>query len=297
MPRANVGEIELEYDCFGKETDEVLLLIMGLGGQMLIWEEDFCEMLASRGHRVVRFDNRDVGLSTWFDEAGIPDAAKMFADGMAGKPVECAYTLDDMADDAVGLLDVLGAERAHVCGVSMGGMIAQALAIRHADRVSSLTSIMSTTGQVGLPGPTPEAGAILATPPPQEREAFIEDSARRGAVVGSPAYPADPDFMRERSALLYDRAFHPAGTARQLAAVAAHGDRTAKLAELQVPTLVVHGKADPLIPFASGIATHEAIRNSELLLLEGMGHDLPRPLWGEIVEAISSLTERTRTAT
>lgn len=292
MPKARVGNVELEYDFFGEREAAPLLLIMGLGGQMTVWEDDFCQQLADRGHFVVRFDNRDVGLSTWFDEAGLPDLLKVFTDGMAGKPIETPYTLDDMADDAVGVLDALGIDAAHICGTSMGGMIAQTVAIRHPSRVSSLTSIMSTTGDRSLPPPSPEAQAVLATPMPTEREAFIAESVRRDGVVGSPGHPRERAYVEGRAARLYDRAFHPEGGARQMLAIAAHEDRTPKLRELDVATLVIHGKADPLVPLSSGLATHEAIPDAELLLIEGMGHDLPRPVWQQVIDGIANLTNK-----
>ena len=296
MARANVGSIEIEYDSFGDRQAEPLLLIMGLGGQMTVWEEDFCQQLADRGHFVIRYDNRDVGLSTWFDEAGLPDLLKAFTDGMAGQPIDCPYTLEDMADDAVGLLDALGIDTAHICGTSMGGMIAQIVAIRHPERVRSLTSMMSTTGDRSLPPPSPEAQAVLATPAPTEREAFIVEAVRRDGVVGSPGHPRDPEHLKQRAARLYDRAFHPAGGARQLLAIAAQEDRTPKLRTLDVPTLVIHGKEDPLVPLSSGLATHEAIPNADLLLIDGMGHDFPRQVWGPVIDGISELTEKVRSA-
>ena len=286
MAKMNVGAVQLEYDTFGNKDDEAILLIMGLGGQMILWEPDFCNELASRGYHVIRFDNRDVGLSTWFDEAGVPDVAKVFLDGMAGLPVESAYSLDDMAEDCVGLLRGLGIESAHIAGGSMGGMVAQTVAINHPEMARSLTSIMSTTGRPGLPGPTPDAAAILATPPPDTREQFIEEAVRRDGVIGSPDFPASPEFLAERAARGYDRAFHPTGTARQLAAIAAHGDRTERLQKLTLPTVVIHGDKDPLIPIASGEATHAAIADSEFLTIEGMGHDLPRPCWPQIIDGI-----------
>jgi pimeloyl-ACP methyl ester carboxylesterase len=294
MAKMNLGAVSLEYDTFGDKNDETILLIMGLGGQMILWENDFCNGLASRGFHVIRFDNRDVGLSTWFDEAGVPDVAKVFLDGMAGLPVDSAYTLDDMADDCVGLLRGLGIERAHIAGGSMGGMIAQAMAINHPDVTRSLTSIMSTTGRPGLPGPTPDAAAVLATPPPETRDEFITEAIRRDRVIGSPDFPPTDEFLAARAARGYDRAFHPTGTARQLAAVAAHGDRTERLQKLTVPTLVIHGDKDPLIPIASGQATHEAISGSEFLTLEGMGHDMPRPLWPQIIDGICRAAARAK---
>ena len=292
MPKATRESIELEFDEFGDSAGEPLLLIMGLGAQMVLWDDGFCESLAERGHRVIRFDNRDVGLSSWLDHLGVPDVMEMVAAMGQGKPLDIPYTLDDMADDAMGVVDALGLDQAHICGASMGGMIAQTVAIRHPGRVRSLTSIMSTTGNPELPPASPEAMAVLTEPVPEDRDEVIERSLKSDAVIGSPAYPADPAYLRERAGMLFDRAFHPEGTARQMAAIVAHGDRSPALREVDIPTLVIHGKADTLVPVEGGIHTHESIRGSELMLIEGMGHNLPPALWGEIVDGISALTDR-----
>ena len=292
MPRAKANGIELEFDSFGQEANEPLLLIMGLGGQMLLWNEEFCEMLAEQGHFVLRFDNRDVGLSTWCDEMGVPDLMSLMASLGQDTAHPAPYSLDDMADDAMAILDAVGLDRAHVCGASMGGMIAQATAIRHTERVKSLTSIMSTTGNPAVPPPSAEAVQILTTPVPAEREAAIERSVEAEQVIGSPAYPVDPDVTREMAGLLHDRAYHPEGTARQMAAIAAHGNRREELEKLDIPSLVVHGKADVLVPVEGGLDTHEALKNSELFLIDGMGHNMPRELWEPLVERISRLTRR-----
>ena len=292
MPKAIHAGIELEYDQFGPDSGQPLLLIMGLGAQMVLWDEGFCEKLAEQGHRVIRFDNRDIGLSTWLDDLGVPDIPGLMAAAASGKSVEVPYTLDDMADDAVAVLDTLGIDAAHICGASMGGMIAQALAIRHPGRVRSLTSIMSTTGNPEIPPAQPEAMAILMEPMPEDRDAVIERSIESDRVIGSPDYPGDPALLRERAARLFDRAFHPVGSARQMAAILAHGNRAPALGQIDVPALVIHGKADALVPVEGGIDTHEAIAGSELLLIEGMGHNLPPELWDEIVQAISGLTAR-----
>lgn len=292
MPRTEANGIELEFDTFGQETDEPLLLIMGLGGQMLLWNDEFCEMLAKEGHFVIRFDNRDVGLSTWCDELGVPDMMALFASLGSGAAPESPYSLDDMADDAMAILDAVGVDRAHICGASMGGMIAQATAIRHTGRVKSMTSIMSTTGNPDLPPPSPEAVQILATPVPPDREAAIERSVVAEKVIGSPAYPVDPEVTREMAGILHDRAYHPEGTARQMAAIAAHGNRREALEKLEIPALIVHGKADVLVPVEGGLDTHEALKDSELFLIDGMGHNMPRELWEDLVERITRLTRR-----
>lgn len=292
MPKITRDQIELEYDEFGAESGQPLLLIMGLGAQMVLWDDAFCESLADRGHRVIRFDNRDVGLSTWLDDLGVPDMAAIMTAAAQGEPMPVPYTLDDMADDAIAVIDALGLDDAHICGASMGGMIAQAVAIRHPQRVRSLTSIMSTTGNPALPPASPEAMAVLTEPVPEDRDTVIERSLKSDTIIGSPGYPAPEDYLRERAAMLFDRAFHPVGAARQMAAIVAHGDRGPALREIDIPALVIHGKADALVPVEGGIDTHESISGSELMLIEGMGHSLPSELWDQIVDGISALTAR-----
>jgi pimeloyl-ACP methyl ester carboxylesterase len=292
MAQLDVNGLRIEYDHFGDRGARPLLLVMGLGAQMLLWEEEFCRALAERGHFVVRFDNRDVGLSSKLDAAGVPNVFELMQRVAAGQRPEVPYTLDHMADDAAGLLDALGLESAHVCGASMGGMIAQTLAIRHPRRVRSLTSIMSTTGNPALPPAAPEAMAALMTPPPATRAEAIEHHLKTWRVIGSPGFAVDEARIRERGGVLYDRCFHPAGTARQLAAILAHGSRKQALAAVTAPSLVIHGAADPLVPLAGGRDTAEAIPGAELLVIEGMGHDLPPEVWPRVVEAIASLTDR-----
>jgi pimeloyl-ACP methyl ester carboxylesterase len=292
MPRTAANGIEIEYDEFGSPSDRPLLLIMGLGAQMILWDEDFCSQLATRGHRVIRFDNRDVGLSTKLDGAPAPHPMELMQARLAGETLEVPYTLEDMADDAAGLLDALEIERAHAVGASMGGMIAQTLAIRHPSRVSSLTSIMSTSGNPNLPPAKPEAMAVLLTPVPTEREAAIERGVEVSRTIGSPGFPFDEGRIRERSARLYDRAFYPIGVARQLAAILAGESRVEALESLSVPALVIHGEADPLVPVEGGRDTHAAIPGAELLLIEGMGHDLPPETWPRIARAIGEMTEK-----
>ena len=292
MPKLPANGIEISYDSFGDENADPLVLIMGLGAQMLLWHEDFCEALAERGHWVIRYDNRDVGLSTYFDEAGVPDMAALTASLIAGEPAEAPYSVDDMADDAAGLLSALGIERAHICGASMGGMIAQTLAYRHPERVKSLTSIMSTSGDPGLPPSKPHVIAKLLEAPPTDRDSNISHSVEVARTIGSPDFPTPEEELRERSARMFDRSFHPEGTARQFAAIVAQGSRREKLRALEVPALVIHGKADDLVPFEGGVDTLECIEGAEALWIEGMGHDLPRPLWPEIIAAIRCLTER-----
>jgi pimeloyl-ACP methyl ester carboxylesterase len=292
MPQLHANGIQLEYETFGDRGARPLLLVMGLGGQLLLWEEEFCEALAARGHFVVRYDNRDVGLSTKLDAAGVPNPLELMVKAQSGAALQVPYTLDDMADDAVALLGGLDLASAHICGASMGGMIAQTVAIRHPARVRSLVSIMSTTGNPELPQASPDAmGALLAMPPATRAEA-IEQAVKTWRVIGSPGFPFDEQRIRERTALMYDRSFYPAGVARQLAAILAHGSRKAALAKLAAPTLVIHGAADPLVPLAGGRDTAEAIPGAELLVIDGMGHDLPEGAWPRIVSAIDAHTER-----
>ncbi len=290
MPRARANGIEIEYEAFGDASGRPLLLIMGLGAQMIFWDVEFCEQLAASGHYVIRFDNRDVGLSTYFDKAGVPNVLQVMKDGRAGRPIEVPYTLDDMADDAAGLLAALGIERAHVCGASMGGMIAQALAIRHPQRLRSLTAIFTSTGNPELPPATPEAMAVLLEPAPAERQANIEHAVKVFRAIGGPGFPFDEERIRTRGGRLFDRAFHPEGMARHLAAIVAHGDRRPKLSGVTAPTLVIHGSADPLVPVEGGKDLAQAIAGSKLLIIDGLGHDLPPPVWPRISAAIASHT-------
>ena len=292
MPNVKANGIQIEYDTFGNPADEPLLLIMGLGSQMILWHEDLCRMFAEHGHYVIRFDNRDVGLSSKIEEAGIPDVMAIITAIMERRPIEAPYTLDHMADDAVGLLDALRIDRAHVCGASMGGMIAQTVAIRHPRRVKSLVSIMSTTGDPSLPPAKADAMAFLITPPPQDRDGLIEHSVKLWRTIGSPGFPFDEEFIRERSAQLYDRCFYPQGQVRQLAAILAHGSRRDRLKDVRIPTLVIHGIDDPLVPVEGGKDTAAHIEGAELMLVEGMGHDNPRQVWPRAVEAITALTRR-----
>ena len=292
MTRARANGIELDFDSFGSPKGRPLLLIMGLGGQSIMWDEGFCEALAERGQFVVRYDNRDVGLSTKFDAAGIPNLTELMMQSAAGKTPAVPYTLDDMADDAAGLLDALGLDTAHVCGASMGGMIAQTVAIRHGRRLRSLTSIMSSTGNPSLPQANPEAMAVLMTPPPTYRAGSLDAAVRTWRTIGSPGFPFDEAKIRERAGRLYDRSFHPQGTARQMAAIVAHGSRVEKLRAVSTPTLVIHGGADPLVPIEGGRDTARAIPGAELLVIEGMGHDLPEGAWPQLVGAISEHTAK-----
>ncbi|MFG6197086.1 alpha/beta fold hydrolase [Nonomuraea sp. JJY05] len=276
--RVAANGIEIAYESFGSHEGRPLLLIMGLGAQLIHWDEGLCQLLADQGHHVIRFDNRDAGLSTHFHDQGVP---------AMGAP--SPYLLDDLADDAAGLMDALGWPAAHVVGASMGGMIAQALAIRHPDRVLTLTSIMSTPGPSVAP-PTEAALAALMATPPADREAVLAQALRTWSVIGSPGYELDHDRITLLAGLAFDRCFDPGGTARQLAAIMASGDRTLGLAGVRVPTLVLHGEADQLVPVAGGHATAAAVPGARLVTYPGMGHDLPRALWPSVVAEIAKLT-------
>ena len=291
MPTATANGIQIEYETFGSPSARPLLLIIGLGGQMIHWDDDLCKDLAGRGHYIIRFDNRDVGLSTKFEAAGVPNRIEIFGKVMQGQKIQAPYTLDDMADDGVGLLDALGIRKAHICGMSMGGMIAQTITIRHPSRVLSLISIYSNTGNPELPQPKPEVMGPLITPPPQEREANIEHMLGAFKIFAGPGFPMDEAWTRKIMAESYDRCFYPQGVARQLVAILAHGNRKPALASVKVPTLVIHGTADPLVPVEGGKDTAQAIPGAELMLIEGMGHDLPHGgAWPRIVEAIAAHT-------
>jgi len=280
MPRAKNGDVELEYETFGDANPETVILINGLGSQMTRWPEAFCEKLTARGYRVIRFDNRDVGLSSWLE----------------GK----SYVLKDMADDVVAVLDAAGVKKAHVAGVSMGGMITQKVAISHPDRVLSITSIMAApAANPPILQSTPEAAAVLNVPPPDPKadfEAFVAAGMRNARTIGSPAYPWDEDALRERVVSEYRRAFNPAGVARQRAAIGADGDRTEDLKTLKVPAVVMHGADDPLVMPIGGELTAKAIPGAELRIIPGMGHDLPPGLYDIFIDAITAAAARAKAA-
>jgi pimeloyl-ACP methyl ester carboxylesterase len=285
--RVEANGIEIVYDTFGEADAPAMLLVSGLGMQMIGWDEEFCAQLADRGYQVIRFDNRDVGLSTKFDEVDAPDVLPVMLGHVQPEALGAPYTLRDMADDAVGLLDALGIASAHVVGISMGGMIAQTMAIHHPERVTTLTSIMSSTGAPDLPPPTPEAMQALLAPAPEGRDDYIERSVQDRGVFDGPGYPTGETWARECAERRFDRGLHPAGFGRQLAAIVASGSRREPLQSVTVPTLVIHGDADPLVPVEGGIDTAEAIPGAELLIIEGMGHALPPSLWPEIIEAVA----------
>ena len=286
--RARANGIELCWDSFGEAAAPPLVLTMGLAAQMIAWPDEFCTLLAERGFRVVRFDNRDIGLSTRFDSAGVPDIGAALTASLQGKPVDAPYRLSDMAADAFGLLDALGIARAHVVGASMGGAIAQTMAIERPERLLTLTSIMATTGEPGLPPPTPEAMGVLLKPPVTTLDGYIRSYVETWKVLRAGSFPEDEALDRERAEAVFARGLHPAGVARQLAAILASGSRKASLRSVRVPTLVLHGDADPLVPLVCGVDTAESIPGARLVVIPGMGHALPISFWKRIVEEIAT---------
>jgi pimeloyl-ACP methyl ester carboxylesterase len=274
--RAVNGDYEIEYEAFGDVDRPAWLLVNGFTSQMITWPDRFCRQLVDRGFRAIRFDNRDVGLSTK-TPSGAPD-----------------YTLSDMAADGIAVLDALEVDRSHVAGRSMGGMIVQLMAIEHPERVASLCSIMSTTGDPTVGGASDEALTALRTPPPSDRAGYIEHSVASGRVICGTLF--DEATAREAAAEAYDRCFHPAGAVRQMAAIMAAPDRTEALRRLDVPALVVHGRLDPLIRLDGGEATAAAIPGAELLVFDEMGHDFPEPLWPAYVDRFDALASRADTA-
>ncbi|WP_406442792.1 alpha/beta fold hydrolase [Streptomyces sp. NBC_00631] len=292
MPIVDVSpEVSIAYESFGDPGDPPVLLVMGFGAQMLAWHEDFCRALADRGRYVIRYDNRDCGLSTTFDSHPV-DMGKLIATVSSGDiPAARAmvpYRLLDMADDGLGLLTALGVARAHVVGASMGGMIAQTMALSSPERVLTLTSMMSSTGESEYGRPSPEAQAALLSPKPADREGYVA-AAEKELVWASKRY-GDTAVLRELAAAQYDRAYYPAGIARQLGAMILSGSRADELRELRVPTLVIHGLDDTLIDPSGGKRTADLVPGAELLLIPGMGHDRPRELWPMIIDAVAAHT-------
>jgi pimeloyl-ACP methyl ester carboxylesterase len=279
MPKAKSGAVEIEYEAFGDAKDEAVLLINGLGSQMTRWPEGFCRLLVARGLYVIRYDNRDVGLSTWLSDAD-------------------KYTVEDMAADAGAVLDAVGKPKAHIVGISMGGMIAQVFAADYSERTLSLTSIMSNTGNPDLPPPTSAAmDSLMARPADPSDANFIADSVERAETIGSPAYPWPAGALAERARAEAARAFNPPGVARQMAAIRGSGDRREKVATVTAPTVVLHGADDPLVPVAGGRDTAETIAGAELRIIPGMGHDLPPALYETFVAAIGRAIERAHAKT
>lgn len=280
--------ISITYEDKGPKDAPAILLVMGLGGQLTLWPDEFVDALVAHGFRVIRYDNRDVGLSTRFDAAGVPNLKWMFVKAALKLPVRSAYTLADMAADGMALLDHLGIQRAHIVGASMGGMISQHIAARYPERVLSLTSVMSTTGNPRLPRAQKEAMRVLANRPMSgDTEALIAYSVNAARVIGSPDYPAAEERLQRRVRSDFERGWYPQGVARQMAAIVADGDRRAMLKSIKAPTLVIHGEADPLVPIAGGRDTAENIPGARLLTIPGMGHDLPLALVDTLADAIA----------
>jgi pimeloyl-ACP methyl ester carboxylesterase len=273
MAHARNGDVQLWYETFGDPADPALLLVNGLGSQCVNFRSEWCERFAAAGFLTIRFDNRDVGLSTSFDD--VP-------------PGEVAYTLGDMAGDAVAVLDALGIDRAHVLGVSMGGMIVQTVAIEHPERVLSLTSVMSSTGDPDVGNPTEDALALITAPAPTTREEYLDRQVQAILTWGSPEW-IDEDRIRAWQGEAFDRCFHPAGQTRQMAAIVTAPSRTEALAKVEVPTLVIHGTADRLVDPSGGVRTAEAVPGARLELIEGMGHDYPPQVWDRIVGLVAAI--------
>ncbi len=280
---ARVGEIDLCYETFGSESAPPLLLVMGLASQMVLWDDDFCQTMADAGFWVIRFDNRDVGRSTILRDAPVPGRRQL----LRRDPRAASYSLDDMADDTAGLLDHLEVSTAHVVGASMGGMIAQLLAIRHPDRVRSLVSIMSTTGNRRVGGIRPSLYPRVLRRERPGRENYVRGFSSTFRAIGPKRYPHDPQRLRALAERCFDRGVHPAGAARQLAAIVTTADRTTVLGQVKVPTTVIHGEADALVKPSGGRATAAAIPDARLVMVPGMAHDMPPALWPQIVEEIS----------
>ena len=286
--------IAIEVEDLGKPTGEPLLLIMGLGMQLTAWHRGLVQQMLDQGFRVIRFDNRDVGLSQNFDGLGAPNLALAALQRLARWPVRSAYSLSDMADDAAGVLTALGLKSAHVCGASMGGMIAQQLALNHPERVRSLTLMMTDSGARGLPRPTLKVSAALLARPadPYDLDSLVDHYYRLFRLIGSPAYPGPEAWLRQVCADAVRRSNRPQGFTRQLMAIAADTGRAAQLGRIKRPTLVLHGLADPLIPVAAAHDLAARIPGAQLELIEGMGHDLPEPLWPRFVAAIQAVAAR-----
>ncbi|HEX4871453.1 MAG TPA: alpha/beta hydrolase [Nevskiaceae bacterium] len=286
--RATVAPgIELEYESFGRERDPAVLLVMGLACQLTHWPEPLCQRLAAAGYRVIRFDNRDIGLSTRFGDRGRPSIPRTWLRRQLGLPARAAYTLEDMAGDVLGLMDALGLAQAHVVGASMGGMIAQHLAVRAPQRLASLGLIMTTSGARGLPQAHWKLQLrMIRRPEGRDRDSLIRHSVRTWQLIGSPAYPVPEEELTSRIAGHFDRSYHPAGVLRQLDAILASGSRARLVKQIRTPTLVLHGQSDPLVPVAAAHDLARRIPNARLHLFPGMGHDLPTPLLGPIADQL-----------
>ncbi|WP_300337453.1 alpha/beta fold hydrolase [Accumulibacter sp.] len=290
MPQVTANKLQIEYEVFGSASAPAILLIMGLGAQLSRWNIELCEALVERAYRVIRFDNRDCGLSSKIDDAAVPNVGQALRSGL---PLTVPYSLADMAADSIGLLDALSIERAHIVGASMGGAIAQIVAAAYPQRTLSLTSIMSTSSNPDLPPPTERASRALLAPLPatRDKEALVEDALSRQLAVASPDFPSCPRRLRETLVDEHERNFHPRGVARQLAAFLASGDRRALLRTISAPTLVLHGADDPLIPVACGYDVAAHIPGAKMQVIEGMAHDLPLALTEVFADAIAAIAQ------
>jgi pimeloyl-ACP methyl ester carboxylesterase len=283
---ARANGIDICYDIFGDAGAEPMLLIMGLGAQMVLWDDAFCEQIAARGFRVIRFDNRDIGQSSKLSGGKRLTAVELLKLRFLKIPVAAPYQLRDMAQDTTGLMDVLGIKSAHLVGASMGGMIAQEIAISFPQRVRSLTSIMSTTGNPRIPPPTRAAAAMLMAPPPTTKDEYLARFAQTWKILRVGSFPQDEALDRARAERCFERGLNPAGVGRQLRAILASGSRKERLRTVRAPTLVIHGTVDPLVNPAGGKDTAASIPGAKLLMIEGMGHAIPIPMWPEIIDAI-----------
>jgi len=283
---ARANGIDLCYEIFGSPDGEPMLLIMGLGAQMILWDDEFCQQLASRGFRVIRFDNRDIGKSSKLTGGKPLKPLELLKLRFLKIPVEAPYRLRDMAEDTIGLMDALGIKSAHLVGASMGGMIAQEIAISFPQRVRSLTSIMSTTGNPKVPPPTREAGAMLMAPPPKTKEEFLVRFAQTWKVLRVGSFPLDEARDLERAERVFARGLNPAGVGRQLRAILASGSRKERLHSVKAPTLVIHGTVDPLVRPEGGKDTAASIPGAKLMMVDGMGHAIPIPMWPQIIDGI-----------
>ena len=288
MPQANVNGIQIEYETFGDKSSPSVLLIIGLAGQLIHWQKEFCMKLSGQGYHVIRYDNRDSGLSTKFSKVSLTETMDKIGAFFMGEKLTVPYSIDDMANDAVGLLDFLDIKQAHICGMSMGGFIAQTFAINNPDHILSLTSIYSSPGNRKEFQPTQKVMEFMMTPTPEERDAYIEHTMKYFRLISGTGLPFDEDFHRNLAGQSYDRSFYPEGVARQYLAIMTQKDRALDLEKLAIPALIIHGDDHPVIPLAAGKATVDAIPNSELKIIKGMGHAIPnlQAYWSDILDAM-----------
>jgi len=293
MAKANCNGIEIEYETFGDRSGRPLIMIIGLGSQLINWSEEILQQLVDEGHFVVTLDNRDTGLSGKMSEAGLPDFMEVMNVLDRGEKPKVPYTLTDMGEDVVGLMDALGIRKAHICGVSMGGAIAQTIAINHLSRLSSLVLIYSPTGNPGLPKAKPEIMSLLMPPVASNRDEYADEQIKMRRIISGSGFPLDEEWLRLRYARVFDRSYYPDGMRRNAIAVFASGNRSTALSSVTVPTLVVHGDDDPLVPLENGRDAAQAIPGAELMIIKGMGHYPPhKGPWPRIAEAITAHTKK-----